>query len=125
MAVVSFVRNVGSRLVLFGPSRLVLVFSCAFGVGFGPSPLVLDFVGLRVRRFRVVCSVVRGILLVDPVVIWPKSAKSASYGIRVYIELRVYQPRKVAGRPAGRSGFEVSKKTPLSRPGAPKGGLAI
>ena len=48
-----------------------------FGVGFGRSRLALVLVVLCARWFRFICSFVRRIVLVDPVEIWPKSAKFA------------------------------------------------
>ena len=62
---------------------LVLVVRAWRFPAFLPTRLGLDLVVLRVRRFRVVCSAVRRIVLVYPVVIWPKSAKFASYSCRV------------------------------------------
>ena len=79
-AVVSFSRFVGPRSVL------VLVVPRGGGFGFLDvgSRLVQSFafgsalVVLRVRWFRFVCPLVRRLVLVDSVEIWPKSAKFAS-----------------------------------------------
>ena len=48
-----------------------------FEVGFGRSRLALVLVVLCARWFWFICSIVRRIVLVDLVEIWPKSAKFA------------------------------------------------
>ena len=64
---VGFGRSVWRRFRL--PAMLVRAW-CWFA--FAPSRLVLDLVVLIVRRFRFICSLVRRLVLVGPVVIRPK-----------------------------------------------------
>ena len=90
---------------LYGVSRLDFRRS-SFGAGYSRSLLACAclprlVLGLVVRRFRLVCSAVRRIVLVGPIVIWAQSAEFATYHRIVYISPPVYRARKMAAMPIG------------------------